>query len=85
MDRNEVFLGLKNRILWDNSEQTRKQRDKIKKFTYSSCSIINNDINTHENNSCLVVKLVDTKDLKSTLLGVPVRVCRGTNNEQNNI
>ena len=31
---------------------TSTQRDKLKNFTYSSCSIINISINTHENNSC---------------------------------
>ena len=43
---------------------TRAQRDKIKNFTYSSCSIINISINTHENNSCPRGEIGDTKDLK---------------------
>ena len=31
---------------------TRTQGDKLKKFTYSPCSIINNSINTHEIHKC---------------------------------
>ena len=54
---------------------TSTQRDKLKKFTYSSCSIINISINTHENNSCPRGEIGRHKGLKIlALLGVPVRV-----------
>ena len=65
--KKQIFLKwitiLKNdyRILWDNRRRL-DVRDKIKKFTYSSCSIINISINTHENNSCPRGEIVDTKD-----------------------
>ena len=36
------------KILWNNHYKTITQGDKIKKFTYRSCSIINIGINTHE-------------------------------------
>ncbi len=50
-------------------------KDNIKKFTYSSCSIINISINTHENNSCPRGEIGRHKGLKIlALLGVPVRV-----------
>ena len=48
-------------IMSKNFDRPIKTADKIKKFTYSSCSIINISINTHENNYALVVKLVDTR------------------------
>ena len=38
---------------------------KIKKFTYSSCSIINISINTHENNSCPRGEIGRHKGLKT--------------------
>ena len=38
---------------------------KLKKFTYWTCSIINIDINTHENNSCPRGEIGSTKDLKN--------------------
>ena len=54
---------------------TRAQRDKIKKFTYCYCSIINNGINTHENNSCPRGEIGRHKGLKIlAACGVPVRV-----------
>ena len=47
----------------------------LKKFTYSSCSIINIGINTHENNSCPRGEIGRHKGLKIlAIYGVPVRV-----------
>ena len=58
--------------MWDNYYMTITQRDKFKKFTYSSCSIINISINTHEINSCPRGEIGRHKGLKSR--GIEVKV-----------
>jgi len=51
---------------------TRTQGDKLKKFTYSPCSIINNSINTYEIHKCPRGEIGRHKGLKSR--GIEVKV-----------